>query len=104
MPSFGRGVDLEVAGHDNGADRRMDGKGDGVGNGVVHMDELHLEAAGLHVSPASWVVELSSCSERPCSSSLSLMRPAVRRVACTGALNCLQHIGHARRCGPRGRG
>ena len=43
-----RGVDLEVARHDDGADWRMDGKGHGIGNGMVHMDELHGEAARLH--------------------------------------------------------
>ena len=43
-----RGVYLEIARHDNGADRRMDGKGHGVGNGMVHMDKFYAEAAGLY--------------------------------------------------------
>ena len=42
----GRDVDLEVAGLDNGADRRFDRKRHGIGNRVVHVDELHLEAPG----------------------------------------------------------
>ena len=47
----GRGVDLEVAGHHHGAHGGLDGKGHGVGDGVVHMDKLHLEAAGLDDLP-----------------------------------------------------
>ena len=42
----GRDVDLEVAGLDNGADRRFDRKRHGIGDRVVHVDELHLEAPG----------------------------------------------------------
>ena len=45
----GGGVDLEVAGGQHHAQRGLDGKGAGVGDGVVHMDELNLEAAGLHL-------------------------------------------------------
>ena len=46
LPVDGGGVDLKVAGVDNGAHAGADGEGHGVGNGVVHMDELHLELAG----------------------------------------------------------
>ena len=43
----GGGVDLEVAGGDDHAQRGLDGKGAGVGDGVVHMEEFHLKTAGL---------------------------------------------------------
>ena len=42
----GGGVDLEVAGVDHGAHPGVDGEGHRVGDGVVHVDELHLELAG----------------------------------------------------------
>ena len=48
LPVDGSGVDLEVAGVDNGAHPRVDGEGHGVGDGVVDVDELHLELARLH--------------------------------------------------------
>ena len=48
---FRGGVDLEVARHDDGADRRFDGERNGVGDGMVHVDELHGEAAGLDLLP-----------------------------------------------------
>ena len=41
----GRIVDLEVAGVHDGADRRADGEHERVRDGVVHVDELHGEAA-----------------------------------------------------------
>ena len=47
----GGGVNFEVAGHHHRAHRGFDGKGYGVGNGVVHMDELHAEAACLYHIP-----------------------------------------------------
>ena len=43
-PSMG-GVNFEVAGVDNSAHFRVDGKGHGVRDGVVHMDEFHGELA-----------------------------------------------------------
>ena len=43
----GGGVDLEIAGKHHRTHRRGDGKRHGVGNGMVDVDELHLEAAGL---------------------------------------------------------
>ena len=43
----GRRVDLEVARVDNGAKSRVDGESDRVRDGVVHVDELHAELAGL---------------------------------------------------------
>ena len=43
----GRRVDLEVARVDNGAKSCVDGKRDRVRDGVVHVDELHAELAGL---------------------------------------------------------
>ena len=46
LPVNGGGVDLEVAGVDHGAHLGVDGEGHGVGDGVVHMDELHVELAG----------------------------------------------------------
>ena len=51
LPVDGGGVDLEVAGVDHGAHAGVDGEGHGVGDGVVHMDELHLELSGLHRLP-----------------------------------------------------
>ena len=45
LPIDGGGVDLKVAGVDNGAHAGVDGEGHGVGYGMVHMDELHLELA-----------------------------------------------------------
>ena len=48
MPSCGGGVDLEVAGEDHRTHGRADGEGHRVGDGVVHVDELHGEASGLH--------------------------------------------------------
>ena len=47
LPVDGGGVDLEVAGVDDGAHVGVDGKGHGVGDGVVDMDELDLKAAEL---------------------------------------------------------
>ncbi len=44
----GRGVDLKVAGVDDGAHFGADGEGGGIGDGVVHVDELHLEFARFH--------------------------------------------------------
>ena len=44
---LGGGVDLEVAGEDQGAYRGVDREGHRVGDGVVHMNEFHGEAAGL---------------------------------------------------------
>ena len=50
----GGGVDLEVAGVDDDAHAGVDGEGHGVGDGVVDVDELHVELAhpdhlpGLH--------------------------------------------------------
>ena len=46
-PLDGGGVDLEVAGVDDGADGGLDGEGHGVGDGVVDVDELHGEFARL---------------------------------------------------------
>ena len=43
----GRRVDLEVARVDNGAKACVDGKRDRVRDGVVDVDELHAEFAGL---------------------------------------------------------
>ena len=43
----GRRVDLEVARVDNGAKACVDGERDRVRDGVVHVDELHAELAGL---------------------------------------------------------
>ena len=43
----GRRIDLEVARVDNGAKSCVDGKRDRVRDGVVHVDELHAELAGL---------------------------------------------------------
>ena len=43
----GRGVDLEVARVDDGAKPGVDGKRHAVRDGVVHMNELHAELAGL---------------------------------------------------------
>ena len=45
---YGGGIDLEIAGHYHGAHRGVDGKAHRIGDGVVHMDEFHAEAAGLH--------------------------------------------------------
>ena len=47
LPVDGGGVDLEVAGVDAQAHRRLDGEGHRVGNGVVDVDELHAEPPGL---------------------------------------------------------
>ena len=47
----GGGVDLEVAGVDDGAHRALDGEGHRVGDGVVHMDELNGELARLDHVP-----------------------------------------------------
>ena len=46
-----RGIDLEIAGHDHHTHRGVDGKGHSIGDGMVHMDEFHLEAACLHRLP-----------------------------------------------------
>ena len=42
------GVDFEVAGEYHRTHRGMDGEGHGIGDGVVDVDELHGEAAGLY--------------------------------------------------------
>ena len=47
----GGGVDLEVAGVDDGTHRALDGEGHRVGDGVVHVDELHRELARLDHVP-----------------------------------------------------
>ena len=51
----GREVDLEVTRVDDGADRRFDRQRNGIGNAVVRMDELHLEAPSLNLSPGFFV-------------------------------------------------
>ena len=50
-PLDGGGVDLEVAGVDDGAHRALDGEGHRVGDGVVHVDELNGELARLDHVP-----------------------------------------------------
>ena len=50
------------------------------------------EAARLHDVAGVMGHELGVLLTRSCSSSLSLMRPSVSGVACTGALTGLQHI------------
>ena len=45
---FCGGIDFKVASHDHPAHGRVDAEAHGVGNGVVHVDKLDLEAAGLH--------------------------------------------------------
>ena len=45
---FGGGVDLKVAGHYHRAYRRVDGESHSICDGVIHMNKLHGEAAGLY--------------------------------------------------------
>ena len=47
--TLGRGgIDLEVAGKHHSAHRGFHCQGAGIGDGMVHMDEFHGKAAGLH--------------------------------------------------------
>ena len=48
---FRGGVDFEVAGHNHGANGGVNGEGHRIGDGMVHMDELHLEHTGLDHIP-----------------------------------------------------
>ena len=46
-PVLRSGINLEIAGKHHGSHRGFDGESHRVGNGMVHMDELHGEAASL---------------------------------------------------------
>jgi hypothetical protein len=55
----GGGVDLEIAGVDDDAERRGDGQRDGADDGVRDVDELDLERADLQ-----YLLRLDRCSAR----------------------------------------
>ena len=89
---LGGGVDLEVAGHNHGADGRLDGKGHGVGNGVVDVDELHLKVAGLDGLPGLMGDELALVQNLVL---LQFQLHQAQRQAGTvdGGFDLLEHIG-----------
>ena len=91
---FGHCVDLEVAGHDHHAHRRLDCEGDRVGNRVVHVDELHLEAAGLDRLARLMGVELDDAVEMVLLQ-LQLYQPRRQARGVDGALELLHRIGDA---------
>ena len=72
----------------------MDGKGHGVGNGMVHMDELHGEAARLYDVAGVMGHELR-LAHKVVLLKLELDEPSVSGVACTGALTACSTYGSA---------
>ena len=88
----GGGVDLKVAGVDHGAHAGMDGEGHRVGDGVVHMDELHLELAGANGLPGLHHMELGAAQE-PVLLELELDEPGGEAGAVDGQVHLLEHIG-----------
>ena len=86
-------VDLEVAGVDHGAQGRLDGQGHRVGDAVVHMDELHREAAqpeggaGLLGKDLGVIQQLMLLQ-------LQLHQGRRQRGGVDGDVQLLEHIGH----------
>ncbi len=73
----GGGIDLEIAGVDDDAERRGDGQGHGADDGVRDVDELDLERADLQdLAPGLTMFSsgssTSSCSSRRRSTSASV--------------------------------
>ena len=92
LPVDGSGVDLEVSGVDHGAHAGMDGEGHGVGDGVVHMDELHLELAGLHGLACLHRHQLGAV-QQPVLLELQLDESGGEAGAVNGHVDLLEHIG-----------
>ena len=88
----GRGVDLEVAGVDDGAHAGVDGEGHGVGDGVVHMDELYLEFACPDGLARLHGDELGG-AHQPVLLQLQLDKPRREFRAVDGQVDLLEHIG-----------
>ena len=93
LPVDGGGVDLEVAGVDDGAHVGVDGKGHGVGDGVVHMDELHSELAGSDALARLHRDELGAFHQ-PMLLQLQLDEPRGEPGAVDGHVQLLEHIGN----------
>ena len=94
-------VDLEVAGVDDDAGRRMDGERDAVGDAVRDADEFDLERADGHAVARPHRDQLRGrrcraprASARPARASAACRRPGRRRAATRAA---------RRRCDPRAR-
>ena len=92
LPVDGSGVDLEVSGVNHGAHAGMDGEGHGVGDGVVHMDELHLELAGLHGLACLHRHQLGAV-QQPVLLELQLDESGGEAGAVNGHVDLLEHIG-----------
>ena len=89
----GRGVDLEVAGVNDGAHPRVDGEGRRVGDGVVHMEELHLELAGLHSLARLHGDELGGVQQSVLLQ-LQLDEPGGEAGAVDGGVDLLEDVGN----------
>ena len=92
LPVDGGGVDLEVAGVDHRPHPRVDGKGHRVGDGVVHVDELHLEFPGPHGLPRLNGDEPCG-ADQPVLLQLQLDEPRREPCAVDGQVDLLEHIG-----------
>ena len=86
------GVDLEVARHDDRADRRFDGEGHGVGDGVVDVDEFHGEAPGLD-DVAGVVGDELGLAQQLVLLQLQLDQTQRQGRGVDGRVDCLKNIG-----------
>ena len=91
LPVDGRGVDLEVAGVYDCAHPRVDGEGHRVGDGVVHVDELHLELACPHRLTRLHGDQLRRAGQ-PMLLQLQLDQPRGEPRAVDGHIDLLEHI------------
>ncbi len=92
LPIDGRGVDLEVAGVHHRAHPCVNGEGHRVGDGVVHVDELHLELAGPHRLARLHGDQLRGAGQ-PVLLQLQLDQPRGEPRAVDGHIDLLEHIG-----------
>ena len=86
----GGGVDLEVTGHYNRANRGLDGKSHRVGDRVIHADELHGKTAGLYHIAGLVGDKLDLVGQ------LVLVQFQFNKTVChSGAVNGTLHLLHA---------
>ena len=92
VPVDGRGVNLEVPGVDDHAHAGVDGEGHRVGDGVVHMDELHIELPGPDHLPGLHGNQLGLL-EQAVLLQLELDQPGCKSGAVNGHVHLPEHIG-----------
>ena len=88
----GGGVDLEVAGHHHGTHGGLDGESHRIGDGVVDVNELHTEAAGLH-HLAGLVGDELHLVRQPVLLQLQLNQTVRHGGAVDGAIDLLHAVG-----------